>query len=342
MAYKHNIFYNNKYNSKNIINIFYNKSNIDINERKAFIYDIKSKNETTILNKFKNIIINIKFHIEFRNKLKEERCPTKINERINFNKKIRLFKGVINFFLFQIYIFINIILCANSNEITIKTIGNEKKNILNSDFTPQPNQIYVNERLYSINNENEIEELEDRENNIRMIWDNQIEDCTSMFKGLDNIIEVDLSNFDSSKVTSMSEMFYDCTNITSITFNNIDTSLVNSMDLMFMNCESLISLDLSGINTKSLNIMNYMFCNCKSLISLNLNNFNTSLVSSMQQLFAKCSSIKALDLSSFNTSKLGIMTQMFAECNELTSIDISHFDLSEAIIMTSTFYNCNY
>ena len=134
MVYKHNIFYNNKYNSKNIINMFYNKSNIDINERKAFIYDIKSKNKTAILNKFKNIIINIKFYIEFRNKLKEERCPIKINERINFIKKFLLFKGVINFFLFQIYIFINIILCANSNEITIKTIGNEKKNILNSNL----------------------------------------------------------------------------------------------------------------------------------------------------------------------------------------------------------------
>ena len=111
MAYKHNIFYNNKYNNKNIINIFYNKSNIDINERKAFIYDIKSKNKTAILNKFKNIIINIKFYIEFRNKLKEERCPIKINERINFNKKIRLFKGVINFFYFK-FIFLLILYYA--------------------------------------------------------------------------------------------------------------------------------------------------------------------------------------------------------------------------------------
>ena len=38
-------------------------------------------------------------------------------------------------------------------------------------------------------------------NNITLIFDTQIESCYEMFDGLTNIIEIDLSNFDASKVT---------------------------------------------------------------------------------------------------------------------------------------------
>ena len=45
-----------------------------------------------------------------------------------------------------------------------------------------------------------------------MKWDNKLTSCTSMFKGLENIIEVDLTKFDSSDVKMMDHMFNGCTN----------------------------------------------------------------------------------------------------------------------------------
>ena len=54
-----------------------------------------------------------------------------------------------------------------------------------------------------------------------------------MFKGLTNIIEIDLSNLDTSKVTNMSYMFVVCSDLGKINFGNINTSLVNNMENLF-------------------------------------------------------------------------------------------------------------
>ena len=57
-----------------------------------------------------------------------------------------------------------------------------------------------------------------------------------MFYGLGNIIEIDLSSFDFSQVTSMKSMFQECTGLTSIKFGNIDTSNLNNMYYTFQSC----------------------------------------------------------------------------------------------------------
>ena len=49
--------------------------------------------------------------------------------------------------------------------------------------------------------------LDKNYNNITLIFDYQIETCNSMFDGLRNITEIDLSNFDASKVTDFHWMF---------------------------------------------------------------------------------------------------------------------------------------
>ena len=320
-----------------------------MNKKKDFCYNLTIKNKAIARNKFIDIINLIKIlFIKFQKEIKK--WPNYTNSRIYFKKKIKNGAGV----LLQFLIFINIFFFANSqynkklknrnlyfsNEISIKILGNEKKNILNPEFTSIPSQIYVNGELSSINNENEIINLPEGENIIRMVWEEQIENCHEMFNGLDNILEVDLSKFDSSKVVTMMDMFSDCTNVQSIIFDNIDTSSVENMMYLFGNCESLISLDLSRINTKSLKNMNNMFYCCKSLISLNLTNFNTSLVTSMSYLFSNCNSIRSLDLSSFQTSNVLFMMNMFEECHELIYLDISNFDTTNVMSINTFFVNC--
>ena len=50
-------------------------------------------------------------------------------------------------------------------------------------------------------------------NDITIIFNNNLESCSNMFKNLINLIQVDLSNFDTSKVTLMNSMFENCTNL---------------------------------------------------------------------------------------------------------------------------------
>ena len=110
-------------------------------------------------------------------------------------------------------------------------------------------------------------------------------------------MSLDLSSFNTSKVTSMFNMFYNCSSLTSLVLNNFNTSNVTSMGAMFSNCSSLTSLVL--------------------------NNFNTSNVTNMERMFDSCSSLTNLDLSSFNTSKVTDMSFMFNDCQKLqTQINI--------------------
>ena len=70
-------------------------------------------------------------------------------------------------------------------------------------------------------------------NNITLKFDELIEDCEYMFYYLENIIEVDLSNFDTSKVTNIDLMFGECYNLETINFGNINTSSVERMSYLF-------------------------------------------------------------------------------------------------------------
>ena len=63
--------------------------------------------------------------------------------------------------------------------------------------------------------------LEEDINNITIGFDDPIISCQNMFKDLDNIIEIDLSNFDTSKVINMAFMFLNCIRLEKINLWNI-------------------------------------------------------------------------------------------------------------------------
>ena len=66
--------------------------------------------------------------------------------------------------------------------------------------------------------------LEGDRNNITLKFDTLIESCYGMFYFVENMIEIDLSNFDASKVANMGYMFIGCSNLEKIEFGNINTS----------------------------------------------------------------------------------------------------------------------
>ena len=74
-----------------------------------------------------------------------------------------------------------------------------------------------------------------------------------------DLLEIDVSNFDTSKVTDMSRMFYDLRNITSLGLSNFDTSKVTTMNRMFSGMSNLTSLDLSNFDTSKVTTMGSMF-----------------------------------------------------------------------------------
>ena len=272
-----------------------------------------------------------------------------IEKERKFNNFIRKYLIKINIKLFQITIIVlsmlstlesqKIFLKLNSiNEITITLQGDGEKYVVSEQAYTKPDEIYVNGELVatSVKKVNLIE----KENIIKLKWNSPIDNCINLFFNLKNIIKIDLSKFDTSKVTSMGGMFRFCSSLTSIILNNINTSSVISMENMFNECKSLTSLDLSGFNTSSVTTMKDMFFNCINLREVNVKNFITSSVNNMKDMFYECQSLTTLDLSNFDTSLVTDMSNMFQNCNKLISLNLNNFNTSNVQIMSVMLYNC--
>ena len=92
------------------------------------------------------------------------------------------------------------------------------------------------------------------------------------FKDCSSLQSLDLSSWNTPKVTNMSEMFYNCSKLTSLDLSNFDTSKVTDMSGTFSGCSNLTSLDLSNFDTSNVEYMGRwyvspygMFYNCNKL-----------------------------------------------------------------------------
>ena len=141
-------------------------------------------------------------------------------------------------------------------------------------------------------------------NNIILKFDEEIKDCKEMFSYLENIFEIDLSNFDLSKVTTMHSMFEGCSNLETINLTNVIISSVRDLGFMFNGCSNLKSIDLSNFDLSKVTLMYAMFQGCTNLETIHLKNVITSSVRDLCFMFNECSNLKSIDLSNLIYQKL--------------------------------------
>jgi len=153
-----------------------------------------------------------------------------------------------------------------------------------------------------------------------------------------NILELDLSNFDTSKVANMSHMFNGMRNLTTLNLSNFDTSKVTNMGSMFYGISNLTTLNLSNFNTSQVTIMGGMFYGMSNLTTLNLSNFNTSKTTDMRSMFNGMTNLASLNISSFNTENVENMSSMFSQAQKIEHLDLSHFRTDKVTNMGSMFY----
>ena len=189
---------------------------------------------------------------------------------------------------------------------------------------------------------------------------------SGFFSGASNLETVDLTGWDSSRISSFTTFFKNCSKLRTITgINDIDTSSVTTLYQMFDNCSSLETLDLSKWDVSNVTNMSGTFSACSSLTALNLKGWNpklttatsifrdcsslTSIVglntfdvsgsTSFASMFNGCSSLETIPgLSSWNTVALKTLTSTFANCTSLLSLDISGWNL-ESVTTTSVIFS---
>ena len=283
-----------------------------------------------------------------------------------------------SFFLFLVFIpsIINIPLVSLAHEISVKVEGSGIHTILNPTYYICPEHIYLGTSdIKGIDGTDchfvDIPNGGNEFYTLRLVWNINPAiypniSLYQIFENLTNILEVDISNYDTSRVNDMHQMFLNCSSLTSVNLAGINTGLVENMRLMFGGCVSLEELDVSAFDTSKVTDMHFMFSDCKKIKNLdvsrfdtsnvehfeglfagmelleqiNVKNFDTSKGISMHGMFYRCITLNSLDLSSFNTASVKDMSLMFYGDDQLQSLDISNFDTSEVNNMNFMFGYC--
>ena len=226
------------------------------------------------------------------------------------------------------------------NEIKLVIKGTGTQQILYNLFPYDPSEVIVNGTLRESCRKSCYLENEDK-NEVIITFNSQINTCEYMFHDLSNIIEADLSNFDSSQVISMAYMFEGCNNLKRIDFGEIDTSLVSSIHSIFKKCGELTFIDMSKFNTRNLEDMYDTFSECHKLIAVKMQNFDTSKTRIMRGIFHHCYALKYADISNFQTPCVSDVQYLFERCDSLIYADLSSFIIHHTINTDYMFLNAN-
>lgn len=170
----------------------------------------------------------------------------------------------------------------------------------------------------------------------------EVDDMQFMFSSCTSLETLDLSSFNTEKVTNMVTMFENSKHLRSLKLpKGFIGSSVTNLKAMFRGCESLTELDLSGSNSENVKAMEEMFNGCKALSKLDLTSFKTGQVTTMENMFSDCSTLETLDVSSFNTENVTTMLGMFNNCSSLRSLNLPGFNTANVTQMSSMFIKCS-
>ena len=207
-------------------------------------------------------------------------------------------------------------------------------------YHAEPEKVYLNTNssmmFFSGESEQKIKNI--LELDLSNFDTSKVANMSHMFNGMRNLTTLNLSNFNTSNVTDMGGMFFSMTNLTTLNLSNFDTSKVTNMGSMFYGISNLTTLNLSNFNTSQVTIMGGMFYGMSNLTTLNLSNFNTSKTTDMRSMFNGMTNLASLNISSFNTENVENMSGMFSQAQKIEHLDLSHFRTDKVTNMRSMFY----
>ena len=159
----------------------------------------------------------------------------------------------------------------------------------------------------------------------------------SMFEGCRKLESVDVSTWDTSKITSMATAFSQCEKLEALDVGGWNTSNVTNFGNTFNYCKKIENLDVGRWDISKATNLSSTFWHCEKLQTLDVSRWDTANVTNFSGTFGYCSVIDGLDVSGFNTSKATSMANMFDCSYGITGLDVSNFDTGNVTAMNSMF-----
>ncbi len=219
------------------------------------------------------------------------------------------------------------------------------KVVLNNTLT-RPNDELIDSWDVSIDHDESVMAYLTKDNVLYITSDGNIhtsENSNYLFYGFTNLESIEnIEYLDTSMSTTMKAMFSKCSKLNKLDLSNFNTNKVTDMSFMFSGCTNLSNINLGGIfNTDKVTTMKAMFQNCTALNSLNLNNFRTLTVIDMSYMFANNSSLKNLNLSNFVTMAVSNMKYMFYNTTSLVSLNLKNVTFNTVMDASNIFKGIN-
>jgi surface protein len=149
-----------------------------------------------------------------------------------------------------------------------------------------------------------------------------------VFRNCRELNTLDTAKLDlSENTTTITTMFQNCEQLPNIDINHWDTSRITDMSYLFLNCKALQTIDVSNWDTSKVVNLRQMFQSCTNLTTIYLNNWNTNKVEDMRFLFNLSSKLQTVNgnidmLSTIYTEN------MFYGCVNLTDITLKNIQYS--------------
>ena len=257
------------------------KNNVNNKEKKYENKELMKNNISRINEQYKNINNERKNAFEYY-KFKRTNLIKYLIIFILINHLCYIQTNLRNYKQNKVFIF-----CLN--EITLKVKGIGIKNILSTSYSntyPNPSKIYLNNILIENLVDFHYINIEEVDSEIKIEWSNtNIYSIKGMFYNCKEILEIDMTKFDTSLVTDMSEMFAFCYSLKSLNVSNLITTQVKEMQNMFSGCSNLTSLNLESFTIPSVTSLYRMFYDCINLQYINIKNFEEKQNINIDEMF---------------------------------------------------------
>ena len=149
----------------------------------------------------------------------------------------------------------------------------------------------------------------------------------------------DGSNWDLSKVTSMSKTFCGCYDLVTIEgTENWDLSNITNMYQTFYDCRCLTGLKTENWHLNSVEDMSETFYYCESLTELDTRYWSLQNVKTLYKTFGRCRSITEIDGRLWSLSNVVNLGYTFTECESLKLIrGVENWDIGNVENLAFTF-----
>ena len=121
----------------------------------------------------------------------------------------------------------------------------------------------------------------------------------------------------SNELSGMPSIFKDNVDIISVDFSNFNSSKISEISDLFNGCSSLKSVDLTRFKLLQIKSLQNVFKNCKELTSVNISYISSSKIETVENCFEGCSSLKVLDISGLDLFNLNSYDRVFYEATHL-------------------------